>query len=76
MSYKNNVSNVAAVERRRHWRDRRAGNDRRNPARLTLSNYDCRSAAPRRAADISGELAEGAIWWNDAAAKKAATKNE
>jgi hypothetical protein len=76
MPYKNNVSNVEAVERRRHWRDRRAGSDRRNPARLTLSNYDCRSAVPRRAADISGELTDGDIWWNGVAAKKAATKNE
>jgi len=63
MSKKGSVTNVEEIERRKHWRDRRAGDDRRNPERLRLVAYDCRSGLPRRAADVSGELADGDIWW-------------
>jgi len=65
MSKKSSVANVETVERRKHWRDRRAVADRRNPERLRLITYDCRSGFPRRASDVSGQLAEGDIWWND-----------
>jgi hypothetical protein len=64
MSKKSSVANVEKVERRRHWRDRRNGNDRRSNGRLQLTGTDCRSGLPRRASDLSGELAEGEIWWN------------
>jgi len=64
MSRKDSVGNVEDVERRKHWRDRRAGDDRRNPQRLRLVSYDCRSGQPRRQADIGGALADGDIWWN------------
>lgn len=64
MSKKGSSSNVEAVERRKDWCDRRNGNDRRNPQRLRLVSYDCRSGQPRRQADIGGELADGDIWWN------------
>lgn len=66
MSKKESVRNVEPVERRKHWRDRRSGDDRRNPQRLHLSVYDCRSGQPRRAADLGGELTEGEIWWYNA----------
>jgi len=49
MSKKSNISNVESVERRKHWRDRRVETDRRNPERLRLVTYDCRSGLPRRA---------------------------
>jgi hypothetical protein len=64
MSKKENVANIEPVERRKHWRDRRAGGDRRNPERLRLVSYDCRSGQPRRQADLCGELSDGEIWWN------------
>lgn len=64
MSGKDSISNVEAVERRKEWNDRRTGNDRRNPQRLSLINYDCRTGQPRRQSDIGGELNEGDIWWN------------
>jgi len=64
MSGKGSVSNVEAVERRKKWRDRRASNDRRNPQRLSLVSYDCRSGQPRRQSDIGGKLNDGDIWWN------------
>jgi len=51
------------VERRKQWRDRRSGKDRRNPERLRLVSYDCRAGLPRRAADRGGELSDGEIWW-------------
>jgi hypothetical protein len=38
--------------------------DRRNPERLRLVSYDCRSGSSRRAADVTGELTDGDIWWN------------
>ena len=66
MSKKSSVANVEDVERRKHWRDRRMSNDRRNPERLRLVSYDCRSGIPRRAADVAGELADGEVWWNKA----------
>ncbi len=53
------------VERRKHWRDRRVRPDRRNPERLQRSAYDCRSGSPRRESDVGGELAEGAVWWQE-----------
>jgi len=52
------------IERRKHWRDRRAFPDRRNPVRLLHCEHDCRSGVPRRQSDISGEQADGEIWWN------------
>lgn len=64
MSRKDSISNVEDVERRKHWRDRRASDDRRNPQRLRLVSYDCRSGQPRRQSDIGGELADGEVWWN------------
>ncbi|GMR01478.1 MAG: hypothetical protein BMS9Abin19_0868 [Gammaproteobacteria bacterium] len=64
MSRKGSVGNVEAVERRKHWRDRRAAEDRRNPQRLRLVSYDCRSGQPRRQSDITGELSDGDVWWN------------
>ena len=57
-------SNVETVERRKHWRDRRSGGDRRNPQRLQLTTYDCRNGQPRRASDVCGDLADGDVWWN------------
>ncbi len=70
MSKKSSIANVEAVERRKHWRDRRqATGDRRNPERVRLVSYDCRSGSPRRAADLAGELADGDIWWNKGATK-------
>jgi len=65
MLKKGAVSNVQRVERRIHWRDRRDGSDRRNPGRLNLTRYDCRTGQPRRASDIGGELADGDVWWNN-----------
>jgi len=64
MSKKDSNSNVETVERRKDWNDRRAGDDRRNPMRLRLVSYDCRSGRPRRQADVSGELGDGDVWWN------------
>jgi len=64
MSKKSSVSNVETVERRKHWRDRRVEGDRRNPARLQLVAYDCRSGSPRRDADLAGELPDGEVWWD------------
>lgn len=64
MSKKSSTANVESVERRKHWRDRRDGGDRRNPERLQLTTYDCRSGQPRRVSDVGGELADGDVWWN------------
>lgn len=58
------ISNVEQFERRKHWRDRRSGGDRRNPQRLKLVSYDCRSGEPRRQSDVGGELADGEVWWD------------
>ena len=70
MSKKDSVANVEAVERRKEWRDRRSGDDRRNTERLRLVSYDCRSGQPRRASDLSGELADGEIYWHKTATEK------
>ena len=70
MSKKSSVTNDEVVERRKHWRDRRAGGDRRNPERLRMVSYDCRSGQSRRSADVGGELADGEIWWHKDARKK------
>lgn len=64
MSRKGSTSNVEPAERRKHWRDRRANADRRNPQRLRLVSYDCRSGQPRRTSDVGGELSDGEVWWN------------
>lgn len=64
MSKKANVTNVESVERRKHWRDRRNGDERRNPVRINVGGEDCRSGQPRREADLAGELADGDVWWN------------
>ena len=64
MSKKSRVTNVEAVERRRHWRDRRTGSELRSSGRLHLTSPDCRSGLPRRASDVGGELADGEIWLN------------
>jgi hypothetical protein len=63
MPKKSDSSNVEPVERRKHWRDRRSGSERRNPARLQFTANECRSGQPRRASDLSGELSDGDIWW-------------
>lgn len=70
MSKKSSVANDEVVERRKQWRDRRAGGDRRNPERLRMVSYDCRSGQPRRSADVGGELADGDIWWHKDDRKK------
>ena len=70
MSKKDSVANVEEIERRKEWSDRRAGADRRNPERLRLVSYDCRSGQPRRSADVSGELADGDVWWPKPVSKK------
>ena len=64
MAVKDSVSNIEPAERRKHWRDRRAGKDRRNLQRLRLVSYDCRSGLPRRQSDVSGDESDGDIWWN------------
>jgi len=64
MSKKSSNSNVEAVERRKDWSDRRHGDDRRNPQRLRLVSFDCRSGQPRRQSDVGGDLADGDVWWN------------
>lgn len=69
MSRKDSASNVEAVERRKHWRDRRGSDDRRNPQRLRLVNYDCRTGQPRRQSDVAGELSDGEVWWNNNVSK-------
>lgn len=69
MSKKSNVANVEAVERRKHWRDRRSGADRRNPERLQLTTYDCRSGQPRRVSDVGGDLPDGDVWWDKDSAR-------
>ncbi len=69
MSKKDGIANVEAVERRKHWRDRRAGGDRRNPQRLRLVSYDCRSGQPRRQSDVGGELSDGDVWWTKGGAR-------
>ncbi len=63
MPKKENTANTVTVERRKHWRDRRAGSDRRNPQRLRLVSYDCRSGQPRRQSDVAGALSDGVVWW-------------
>jgi hypothetical protein len=57
------TSNIEPVERRQRWQDRRSGHDRRNPQRLNLVSYDCRTGQPRRQSDITGEVAMGETWW-------------
>ena len=69
MSKKSSVANVETIERRKHWRDRRVSADRRNPERLRLVSYDCRSRSPRRVADVTGELTDGDVWWNSSSTK-------
>ena len=69
MSKKGRIGNVETVERRKHWRDRRSGGDRRNPQRLRLVSSDCRSGSPRRQSDIGGELSDGDVWWSNSTTK-------
>ena len=52
-------------ERRKNWRDRRIRPDRRNSERLQRADFDCRSGEPRRQSDITGELADGEVWWQE-----------
>lgn len=63
MSKKVTTSNIEPIERRHAWQDRRSGSDRRNPQRLSLVNYDCRTGQPRRKSDLGGELSDGDVWW-------------
>ncbi len=63
MLNKVSVCNVEIIERRKRWRDRRAGSDRRNEARLKWQVSDSRSDTPRRVGDLSGVLTEGTVWW-------------
>ncbi len=58
-------SNVAIIERRKHWRDRRVEADRRNPERLQHSQPDCREGSPRRVSDVTGETCNGEVWWEE-----------
>lgn len=58
-------SNVAIIERRKHWRDRRVDGDRRNPERLLHAGEDCRQGSPRRISDISGDSNDGEVWWQE-----------
>ena len=69
MSKKDSVANVEEIERRKVWSDRRGDADRRNSERLRLVSYDCRSGQPRRSADVSGELADGDVWWHKPVSK-------
>ncbi len=69
MSKKSSVANVETIERRKHWRDRRVSDDRRNPERMRMVSYDCRSGSPRRAADVAGELSDGDVWWDKGATR-------
>ncbi len=69
MSKKENATDVESVERRKHWRDRRASDDRRNSERMRLVSYDCRTGLPRRQSDLTGEVTDGEIWWNKDATK-------
>ena len=66
---KKSSANVETIERRKHWRDRRVSDDRRNPERMRMVSYDCRSGSPRRVADVAGELTDGDVWWNKDATK-------
>lgn len=52
-------------DRRKHWRDRRSGSDRRSPARHDHDAYDCRSGLPRRESDLGGDLDDGEVWWEE-----------
>jgi len=58
-------SNVKIIERRKHWRDRRVESNRRNLERQLHSGVDCRENSPRRASDVSGELHDGEVWWEN-----------
>lgn len=69
MLKKGRIGNVETVERRKHWRDRRTGDDRRNPQRVRLVGFDCRSGQPRRQSDVGGELSDGDVWWSKSDAK-------
>ena len=66
---KKSSANVETIERRKHWRDRRASDDRRNSERMRMISDECRSGSPRRAADVAGELTDGDVWWNKDATK-------
>jgi len=59
------TQNKSPNERRKHWRDRRSGSSRRNPARSSHDSYDCRSGTPRREADVAGQLDDADVWWDD-----------
>jgi hypothetical protein len=63
MLQRDQAKDARKVERRKHWRDRRATSDRRNSDRLQRTDYDCRSGIPRRQSDVAGELADGEVWW-------------
>lgn len=65
MLQRNKSKTDRQVERRKHWRDRRANPDRRNSERLQRMAFDCRSGTPRRDSDVGGELAEGTVWWQE-----------
>lgn len=64
MSSMRESSQKTHTERRKHWRDRRAFPDRRNPERVLHSGYDCRNGIPRRQSDITGDDGDAEIWWN------------
>lgn len=59
--------NIQPIERRKHWRDRRNGIDRRCVARSQHALFDCRNGVPRRRADVEGEQCDGEIWWAQSA---------
>ena len=43
-------------DRRLTWRERRSGNERRNPYRVRQMSADCRQGIPRRESDITSEF--------------------
>lgn len=58
------ASDDVKMERRKHWRDRRAEAERRNQARLNRMDGECRNNTPRRESDLAGTLVEGELWWS------------
>ena len=54
---------IHGADRRKHWRDRRSGAERRCSSRKQHESFDCRSGTPRRQSDIAGELYDGEVWW-------------
>lgn len=60
-----NVKNEKVTERRSAVFDRRCDEDRRNAYRKSQMQEECRSAVPRRGADIEGSSMEVEMWWSN-----------